>query len=148
MRWGHVSYEMTWVGDISHRWICMKFISTHVCAIWDTEAFSLKNHCGFNKKVLLFWCLSISLVSPHLVEICRNVGICCSFRAVTASEKYPVFILLQWYKEMHPTVIDRFTSTIFVESWGHAFPTVIIVWSLCQWSNPEEHDHRKAILTV
>ena len=29
-----------------------------------------------------------------LVEICRNMGICCGFMAVAARGKYPGFILL------------------------------------------------------
>ena len=32
-----------------------------------------------------------------LAEICKNMGICCGFRAVAARENYPEFILFQTY---------------------------------------------------
>ena len=47
----------------------------------------------FQNNVVLFWCLWTSPVPQNLAEICRNMGICCGFRAA-AREKYPEFVLL------------------------------------------------------
>ena len=60
----------------------------HVCAIWDTSAFWLMNYCSFDIEphysdiYVYHWC------PQTLAEICRNMGICCGFRAVAARGKY------------------------------------------------------------
>ena len=75
----------------------MKFISMlsiSVCAIWDIQAFSLKNYCSFNTNSYCSDVCGYHLCSQTLVEIYRNMGICYSFRAVAAREKYPGCILL------------------------------------------------------
>ena len=59
-----------------------------VCAFWDAQAFWLMNYCGFNIEP---FCSDVcgDHRRPHtLAEICRNMGICCGFRAVAAKEKY------------------------------------------------------------
>ena len=65
----------------------------YVCAIWYTQAFSLKNYCGFNTKSYCSDVCGYHQCPQTLVEICRNMGICFSFRAVAAREKYPGFML-------------------------------------------------------
>ena len=167
-------YKMARVGDIHLDEIYKH--AFYLCAIWDTQAFSLKNYCSFNtlrprqdgrhfpddilkciflnenvwisltislkcvRKVRIFhhwfrqWlgadqgtshCLSqwwlaywriyaslglneltqsptvLDVCGYHrcpqtLAEICRNMGICCGFRAVADREKYSMFILLSW----------------------------------------------------
>ena len=49
----------------------------------------------FQHKILLYWCLWMSPAPPNSnkAEMCRNIGICCSFRAVTARGKHPGFVL-------------------------------------------------------
>ena len=48
----------------------------------------------FYHRTLLFWCVWRHRRPQTLAEICRNMGICCGFRAVAARDKYPGFILL------------------------------------------------------
>ena len=52
------------------------------------------NYCGFNIEPFY----SEDQRRPQtLAEICRNMGICCGFRAMAARDKYPGFILLSKY---------------------------------------------------
>ena len=86
---------MACIADISYRLIWMKF-SKHdfyVCAIRYTQAFSMKNYCGFNTKSYCSDVCGYHRCPQTLAEICRNIGICCSFWAVATREKYPGFIL-------------------------------------------------------
>ena len=57
-----------------------------VCAISYTAEFSLKYSCD------ICWYYRCP---QNLAEICRNMGICCSFRAKAVKEKYSRFILIQ-----------------------------------------------------
>ena len=66
----------------------------YVCAIWDTQVFSLKNYCVVNTKSYCSDVCGYHRLPQTLAEICRNMGICCSFRAVATRGKY-MFILLQ-----------------------------------------------------
>ena len=65
----------------------------YVCAIWDTQAFSLKNYRSFNTKSYCSDVCGYHRCPQTLAEICRNMGICCSFRAVAARGKYMGFVL-------------------------------------------------------
>ena len=52
------------------------------------------NHCGFNIEPICSDVCGDHRSPQTPVEICRNLGICCGFRAVAARGKYPGFILL------------------------------------------------------
>ena len=52
------------------------------------------NYCGFNIEPFCSDVCGDHRRPQTLAEICRNMGICCGFRAVAAREKYPGFILL------------------------------------------------------
>ena len=58
------------------------------------------NYCGFNIEPLCSDVCGDHRRPQTLAEICRNMCICCGFRAVAARDKYPGFILLvdtlQW----------------------------------------------------
>ena len=69
----------------------------YVCAIWDTKPFSLKNHCCFNTTSYCSDVCGYPQCPQTLAEICRNMCICCGFRAVAAREIYPGFIFLLVY---------------------------------------------------
>ena len=53
------------------------------------------NYCGFNTEPFCSDAWGDHRRPQTLAEICRNMGICCSFRAVAARGKYPGFILLE-----------------------------------------------------
>ena len=57
-----------------------------VCAIWDAHAFQLMNYCGFNIEPFCSDLCGGHRRPQTLAEICRNMGICCGFRAVAARE--------------------------------------------------------------
>ena len=65
----------------------------YVCAIWYTLAFSFKNYCSFITKSYCSDVCGYHQCPQTLVEIYRNMGICFSFRAVAARQKYPGFML-------------------------------------------------------
>ena len=52
------------------------------------------NYCGFNIESFCSDVCRDHRRPQTLAEICRNIGICCGFRAVAAREKYPGFMLL------------------------------------------------------
>ena len=52
------------------------------------------NYCGFNIESFCSDVCGDRRRLQTLAEICRNMSICCGFRAVAAREKYPVFVLL------------------------------------------------------
>ena len=54
----------------------------------------LMNYCSFNIEPHYSDMCVDHRCPQTLVEICRNVGICYSFRAVAAREKYPGFVSL------------------------------------------------------
>ena len=59
-----------------------------------TGVLIMMNYCGFDIEP---FCSDVCGDHPRpqtLAEICRNMGICCGFRAVDARDKYPGFILL------------------------------------------------------
>ena len=58
-----------------------------VCAIWDAQAFQLINYCGFNIEPFCSDVCGDHRRPQTLAEICRNMGICCGYRAVAAREK-------------------------------------------------------------
>ena len=58
-----------------------------------TQAFLLKNYCGFNTKSYCSDVCGYNRRPETLAEICKNTGICCGFRAVAAMGKYPGFML-------------------------------------------------------
>ena len=60
-----------------------------VCATWEAQAYSLKNHCGFNTKSYCSDVYGYHRCPQTLAEVYRNMGICYSFRAVATREKYP-----------------------------------------------------------
>ena len=53
------------------------------------------NYCGFNIEPYYSDVCVCHRCPQILVKICRNMGICCGFRAVPARERYPGFILLR-----------------------------------------------------
>ena len=59
-----------------------------------TQAISLKNYCGFNTNSYCSDVCGYRRCPQTLPKICRNMGICCSFRAVAAGVKYLGFMLL------------------------------------------------------
>ena len=86
---------MAFTGDILHRLVWMKFIRMLSMYVqFGTQAFPLKNYCGFNTKSYSSDVCGYHWCSQTLAKICRNMGICCSSRGVATSEKYPGFILL------------------------------------------------------
>ena len=52
------------------------------------------NHCGFNIELFCSDVCGDHRRPQTLAEICRNMDICCGFRAVATREKYPGLILL------------------------------------------------------
>ena len=73
-------YKMACITNILHRFIWMKFMSVlsmyNVSAIWDTQAFSLRNYCRFNTKSYCSDVCGYHWHSQTLAEKCRNMGIC------------------------------------------------------------------------
>ena len=67
--------------------------AVHVCAIWAAQAFWLMNYCGFNVEAFCSDVCGDHRCPQTLAEICRNMDICCGFRAVAVRGKYPGFIL-------------------------------------------------------
>ena len=65
-----------------------------VCAIWDAQTFQLMHYCGFNVEPFCSDVCGDHRRPQTLAEICKNMGICCGYRAVAAREKYPGFMLL------------------------------------------------------
>ena len=53
------------------------------------------NYRGFNIEPFCFDVCGDHRRPQTLAEICRNMDICCGFRAVAAREKYPGLILLR-----------------------------------------------------
>ena len=66
-----------------------------VCAISDTQAFSLKNDCGFDTKSYCSDNCGYHRRPQTLAELCRNMVICCGFTAVAARGKYSLFMSLR-----------------------------------------------------
>ena len=106
MHWGHPSlfyaatsllnwYKMIWMANILHRLIWVKFMS--MLSMYVQSGTNRHFHWRIivvltqNPTVLMF--VDICGTPKTLVEICRNMGICCSFRAVAARRKYPGFML-------------------------------------------------------
>ena len=96
LRWGHPSpfhtaTSFNLICNVLHeRYIIQTYmdeIFKHafcVSAIWEAQAFWLMNYCGFNIEPL---CSDVWGDHQHpqtLGKICRNMGICCGFRAVAA----------------------------------------------------------------
>ena len=99
LRWGHPSliytatsllirYKMFYMRDISYRLISVDEIYKHalVCVFWDAQAFYLMNCCGFNIEPFCSDVCGDHRRPQTLAEICRNMGICCGFRAAAARE--------------------------------------------------------------
>ena len=84
----------THLGDISKH-------ALYVCTIWDTRAFPLNNYYDFNALTRIV--LMFVDITQTLVEIFRNMGIRCGFRAVVAGRKYSGFLLLysNWLIYIH-----------------------------------------------
>ena len=85
--------DLVWMWDLSYRIIWIKFAKmlfvyvkcgTHRLIHWRIIVFLTQNPNVF----------MIVDINDALVVMCRNIGICCSFRAVAALEKHAVFILL------------------------------------------------------
>ena len=57
-----------------------------VCAIWDARAFELTNDRGFNIEPFCSDVCGDHRRPQTLAEICRNMDICCGFRAVATRE--------------------------------------------------------------
>ena len=75
-------YKMACIGDILYVLTWVKFIS--ILSIYvqsGTQAFSLKNYCSFNTKSYFSDVCGYHRCPQTLVEICRNIGIWCNFRA-------------------------------------------------------------------
>ena len=53
------------------------------------------NYCGFNIEPFCSEMCGDHWRPQTLAEICRNMGICCGFRALAARGKYPGFILFR-----------------------------------------------------
>ena len=88
-------YKIACMANILHTLIWVKFVSMLPMYVQSgTQAFSLKNYCGFNTKSYCSDVCGYHRRPQTLVEICRNMGICCGFRAVAAEGKYPGFTLL------------------------------------------------------
>ena len=103
--WGHPSLFHTttslliWKKNVLHeRYIMQTYLNEiykhafRVCTIWYAQAFQLMNYCGFN--IQPFCC---DVCEDHrrpqtLAEMCRNMGICCGFRSMTAKVKYLGFM--------------------------------------------------------
>ena len=64
-----------------------------MCAIWDTEAFSLKKYCVLNIKSYCSDVCGYHWRPQTPAKICRNMVICCGSRAVAARGKYLGFML-------------------------------------------------------
>ena len=56
--------------------------------------YKLMNYCGFNIEPFCSDVCGDHRRPQTLAEICRNMGICCGFRAMAVLGKYPGFILL------------------------------------------------------
>ena len=70
------------------------------------------NYCGFNIEPFCSDVCGDHRRPQTLAEICRNMGICCGFRAVAAREKYPGFILLNIHDWLHRKLSKLKTSKI------------------------------------
>ena len=78
-------FSSTLVLTFSYRRNLYTFYQTHlceiyqhffcVCTIWDTQAFSLKNDCGFNTKSYCSDVCGYHRRPQTLAEICRNMGL-------------------------------------------------------------------------
>ena len=65
-----------------------------MCAMWEAQAFSLMNYCGFDIEPFCSGVCGDYRCPQTLAEICRIMGIYCDFRAVADRGKYPGFMLL------------------------------------------------------
>ena len=95
----YVSFKLIWNGlhvryIAQTDWDEIYEHAFYVCAIWDIQAFSLKNYWSFNTKSYCSDVCGYHLCSQTLVEIYRNMGICYSVRAVAARENHTWFISL------------------------------------------------------
>ena len=94
LSYSHVSFNLI-LNVLHERYIIQTYMEEmykhafRVCAIWDAQAFSLMNYCGFNIEPFCSDVCGDHRRPQTLAEICRNMGICCGFRAVAAREKYP-----------------------------------------------------------
>ena len=77
--------------DISHRLINM--LSVYAQSVMH-RPFYLMKYCGFNIEPFCSDVCGDHRRLHALAEICRNMGICCGFRAVATRKKYPGFTLL------------------------------------------------------
>ena len=105
MRRGHPSLFQVTTSLLNWREMAyMNILQTHlgkiydhafyVCVIWDTQAFSLKNHCGFNTISYCSDVCGYHRQPQPLAELCRDMSICCGFRAVAARGNIRGSILL------------------------------------------------------
>ena len=102
--WGHPSpfhtalfllnwYKIPRVGDVLYRLIWMKFIIMFsMCNLVHTGIF-IEEFCSFNTKSHCSDVCWYHRCPQTLAGICRNICICCGFRARASREKYPGFIL-------------------------------------------------------
>ena len=106
MCWGHPSvfhaaisllnwYKMVCIANILHRLIWVKFISMLSMYVQsETQRhFHWRIIAFFNTK---FYCSDVGGYHRHpqaLAEVCRNMGICCCFRAVATRGKHLGFML-------------------------------------------------------
>ena len=73
-----------------------------MCAMWEAQAFSLMNYCGFDIEPFCSGVYGDYRRPQTLAEICRIMGIYCDFRAVAARGKYPGFMLLKPVSRSNP----------------------------------------------
>ena len=100
--------------------------SFYICAIWDIQVFLLKNYCSFNTKSCCSDACGYHQCPQTLVEICRNMAICCSFRAVAAWENiwgssYWRYLCHHWFRK-------------WLGAWRHQ----AITWTSADWHSSED----------
>ena len=100
-----------------------------VCIIWDAQVFWLINYCGVNIEPFRSDVYGDHRRPKTLVEICRNIGICCGFRAVAARGKYPGFILLPINRGGFPS--QRSSNAENVSIWWRHHGCGALVIILC-----------------
>ena len=115
------------------------------------------NYCSFNIEPFCSDVCGDHRRPQTLAEICRNMGICCGFRAVAARGKYPGFILLlaayvcTWFTfccvslcgtawfHPYPSIQDYFMNTdlfLWFPWWGHQMETFSTSLAICVENSP------------
>ena len=94
----HIPFNLIWNG-LHGKYVIQTHLGeiyehvSYVCAIWDTQAFSLKNHCSFNTKSYCSDVCRYHRRPQTLAETWKNMCTCCGFKAVASRRKYPGFML-------------------------------------------------------